>query len=171
MKTNLLTNKKLWFDNIFFFISFLWYLPYWDYNNDDDYVSKRITDSGMIDKFPLKAGCVNGSILNGNKKPVLFCFVLNKPLGYKIFCSPETVHFKKINETVQDNVTFYLEDDNNKEVNFNGETLSFTLQLLKIWTTKRVSKNLKLVNVAWVDVTDLLQKTFLVIWLLKAVMY
>ena len=28
-------------------------------------------------------------------------------------------------------VTFYLEDDNNEEVNFNGKTLTFTLQLIK----------------------------------------
>ena len=29
---------------------------------------------------------------------------------------------------------FYLEDDNNEEVDFNQETLTFTLQMIKIWT-------------------------------------
>ena len=29
-------------------------------------------------------------------------------------------------------MTFYLEDDNNEEVDFNQETLTFTLQMIKI---------------------------------------
>ena len=29
-------------------------------------------------------------------------------------------------------MTFFLEDGNNEEVNFNGETLTFTLQMIKI---------------------------------------
>ena len=39
---------------------------------------------------------------------------------------------KKINKSVLNTITFYLEDDNNKEVDFNGETLTFTLQGNKI---------------------------------------
>ena len=41
-------------------------------------------------------------------------------------------------------MSFYLEDDNNEEVDFNGETLTFTLQMIKIKTNKRAFKNLKL---------------------------
>ena len=37
----------------------------------------------------------------------------------------------------------YLEDDINKEVNFNGETLTSTLHLIKRWNIKRASKYLK----------------------------
>ena len=29
-------------------------------------------------------------------------------------------------------MTFYLEDDKNEEVDFNGETVTFTLQMIKI---------------------------------------
>ena len=62
-----------------------------------------------------------------------FCsFVLGKPAGYKVFCEPETIHYKKINKSVLNTITFYLEDDNNEEVNFNEETLTFTLQTIKI---------------------------------------
>ena len=39
---------------------------------------------------------------------------------------------KKINKSILNAFTFYLEDDNNEEVNFNGETLTFTLQMIKI---------------------------------------
>ena len=34
-------------------------------------------------------------------------------------------------ESVLNSITFYLEDDDNEEVNFNGETFTFTLQMIK----------------------------------------
>ena len=37
-----------------------------------------------------------------------------------------------MNKSVLNRITFYLEDDNNEEVNFNEETLTFTLQMIKI---------------------------------------
>ena len=37
----------------------------------------------------------------------------------------------KINKTVLDIITFYLEDTNKEETSFNGETITFTLQLVK----------------------------------------
>ena len=75
---------------------------------------------------------INGSILDGLRQPILFSFVLDKPSGYKVFCQPETIHYKKINKSVLKTITFYIEDNNNNEVDFNGETLTFTLQKIKI---------------------------------------
>ena len=31
-------------------------------------------------------------------------------------------------------ITFYLEDDNNEDVDFNGETLTYTLQMIKFYS-------------------------------------
>ena len=73
-----------------------------------------------------------GSVVNGVRQPILYSFVLDKPSVYKVFCGPETIHYKKINKSVLNTITFYLEDDNNKVVDFNGETLTFTLQMIKI---------------------------------------
>ena len=70
----------------------------------------------------MKCDCINGSIQNSSRQPILFSFVLDKPAGYKVFCEPETIHYKKINKSVLNTITFYLEDDNNEEVNFNEET-------------------------------------------------
>ena len=39
---------------------------------------------------------------------------------------------KKINKSVLSHITFYLEDDDYKAVDFNGEMISFTCQLIKI---------------------------------------
>ena len=80
----------------------------------------------------MKCDCIDGSVVHGARQPILFSFVLDKPAGYKVFCEPETIHYKKINKSVLNTIMFYLEDDNNKEVNFNGETLTFTLEMIKI---------------------------------------
>ena len=61
-----------------------------------------------------------------------FGFVSDKPSEYKVFCEPETKHYKKINKSVWNTITFYLEDDIHEEVDFNGETLTFTLRMVKI---------------------------------------
>ena len=80
----------------------------------------------------MKSDCIDGSIQDGVRQPILFSFNLDKPCGYKVFCEPETIHYKKINKSVLNTITFYSEDNNNAEVNFHQETLTFTLQMIKI---------------------------------------
>ena len=75
---------------------------------------------------------INGSVVNSLRQPIIFSFVLDKLPGHKVFCEPETVHYKKIKKSILNTITFYLEDDNDKEVDFNGETLTFTLKKNKI---------------------------------------
>ena len=59
-------------------------------------------------------------------------------------------------------ITFYLEDNNNQEVSFNGETLTFTLQMIKIQTNSWAFKNLKLIVIALVVNITVVQKVLLV---------
>ena len=80
----------------------------------------------------MKCDVIDGSVVNGSREPTLFSFVLNKPAGYKVLCKPETIHHQKVSKSVLKTITFYLEDNNNEEVTFNRETLSFTLQMIKI---------------------------------------
>ena len=80
----------------------------------------------------MKCDAIDGSIQDGVRQPILFSFVLDKPAGYKVFCEPETRHYKKINKSLLNTINFYLEYDKNKEVDFNRETLTFTLQMIKI---------------------------------------
>ena len=80
----------------------------------------------------MKCDCIDGSIQDGIRQPILFSFVLDKTSGYKVFCELETIHYKKINKSVLNTITFYLEDNKNNEVSFNRKTLSFTLQMNKI---------------------------------------
>ena len=120
------------FDEKSFFYTLLGFTPYWDYKPGVYSSDKVILNLNTINKIHLKCDCIDGSIQDGVRQAILYSFVLDKPAGYKIFCEPETIHYKKISKSVQNTVTFYLEDDNNEEVNFNGETLSFTLQMIKI---------------------------------------
>ena len=80
----------------------------------------------------MKCDCIDGSIQDGVRQPILFSFVLDKPSGYKVFCELETIHYNRINKSVLNTITFYLEDDNNNEVNFSQGTWTFTLQMIKI---------------------------------------
>ena len=129
------------FDKQSFFHTLLGFSPYWDYKpNNSSHVlipgvypsDKIILNLNTTDKIHLKCDCIDGSIQDGVRQPILFTFVLDKPSGFKIFCEPETIHYKKINKSVLNNITFYLEDDSNNEVNFNQETMTFTLQMIKI---------------------------------------
>jgi len=94
-KNNLITNKLLRFDKNSFFNSLLGFILYWDYKNNNESVSQKITDLSTIDNIHLRADCIGGSVVDGIKKPILYSFVLKKPPGSKIFCSPETVHYKR----------------------------------------------------------------------------
>ena len=121
------------FDEKSFFSTILGFTSGWDYKHYNQYYSQKILNLSSTKKIHLKCNCINGSIQDGIRQPILFSFVLDKPSGYKIFCEPKTIHFyKKTNKSVLNTISFYLEDDNNEKVDFNGETLTFTLQMIKI---------------------------------------
>ena len=85
-----------------------------------------------IDKVHLKCDCIQGSIVNGIREPILFSFALSSPPGHKIYKEPRFKLFKKVNKLVLSHITFYFGDDDHKPVDFNNETISFTCQLIKI---------------------------------------
>ena len=152
MKTKIILNFKdedrrmfglgtLRFSERSFFHTLLGFTPYWDYKPTNSnnvaipgvYISdKIILNLNTIDKIHLKCDAIDGSIQDGVRQPILFSFVLDKPAGYKIFHEPERIHYKKIKKSVVNTITFYLENNDHKEVDFNGETLTFTLQMIKI---------------------------------------
>ena len=70
--------------------------------------------------------------MNGIREPILYYLALDQPPGHKIHKEPKIKLFKKINKRVLSHIKFYLEDDDYKPVDFNGETISFTCQLIKI---------------------------------------
>ena len=120
------------FDETSFFHTLMGFTPYWDYKPTGGYISDKILNLSTVKKIHLKCDVIDGSVVNSIRQPILYSFVLDKPSGFKVFSEPETIHYKKINKSVLNTITFYLEDDNNEEVDFNGETLTFALQMIKI---------------------------------------
>ena len=123
-----------------FFHTLLKFDPYWAYKPTNvfnsiapgTYINDSVLNLNTINKVFPNCDCIDGSIQDGVRQPILSSFVLDKPSGYKVFCEPETIHYKKINKFVLNTITFYLEDNDHKEVDFNGETWTFTLEMIKI---------------------------------------
>ena len=80
----------------------------------------------------MESDVIDGSVVKRKREPILFSFVIDKPPAYKTFCELETNHFKKLKKTVLNTITFHSGKNNHEEFNFNGETLIFTLQRIKI---------------------------------------
>ena len=139
LKSNLKTNQTLNSTNKSFFYTILGFTRSHSYPLDDIdgfyqliaglYKSDRPINITGIDKILLKCDCINRSIVNGVREPILYTFVLSSPPGRKIYKEPRVKLFKKINKSVLSHITFYFEDDDHKPVDFNNETVSFTCQL------------------------------------------
>ena len=123
-----------------FFLTLLGFEPYWDYKPTNSirfgiptaYISGIILNLNITNKYHLKCDNIDGSVVDGLRQPILYNFVLEKLPGYKVFCEPETLYYKKINKSILITIVFYLENDNNKEADFNQKTLTFTLQMIKV---------------------------------------
>ena len=142
LKANLKTNQTLIFTEKSFFYTNLGFTRSRSYPLDDIYGFYQLTSGSYksdkpinitgIDKIHLKSDCIQGSIVNGVREPILFNFTLSSPPSYEVFTDPRVKLFKKINKSVLSHITFYFKDDDHKSVDFNGETKSFTCQLIRI---------------------------------------
>ena len=102
------------------------------YYKAGEHVSEKVINIMPINKIHLKCNCIDGSIVNGLREPILFTFSLDKAPGFKIFKEPKIILYKKLNTDKLSHIKFYLEDDSRNPVSFQGETLTFTIQLIKI---------------------------------------
>ena len=142
LKSNLKINQTLIFTEKSFFYTILGFNQSRSYPLDDvdgfyqliagSYKSDRPINNTGIDKIHLKCDCIQGSIVNGIRQPILYSFALSAPPGHKIYKEPRIKLFKKVNKSVLSHITFYFEDDDYKAVDFHNETISFTCQLIKI---------------------------------------
>ena len=142
LKSNLKINQTFIFTEKSFFYTILGFTQSRSYPLDDIegfyqmipglYKSDKPINITGIDKIRLKCDCIQGSIVNGKREPILYSFALSSPPGHKIYNEPRIKLCKKINKSVLSHITFSFEDDDHKTVDFNGETISFTCQLINI---------------------------------------
>ena len=77
-----------------------------------------------IDKIQLKCACFIGSIVNGVNERTLYSFVLDKPTGNKIDKETKIKFIKKVFDCGLSHIAFCLKDDDDKQVDFKGKTIS-----------------------------------------------
>ena len=95
LKSNLKPNQTLIFTKKPFFCRVLDFIRSRSYSLDDiDVLYQLIAKSHKsnepnnctgIDKVQLKCDCVNGSIMDGAREPILYSFALNSPPGLKVY--------------------------------------------------------------------------------------
>ena len=83
------------FDEKSFFNTVLGFTSDWDYKHYNEYISQKIVNLSTTNKIHLKCDVIDGSVVTGWRQPILYSFLLYKPVGYKVFSQPETFHFKK----------------------------------------------------------------------------
>ena len=66
-----------------------------------------------------------------SKDSILLSFPLKAPSDCKISCDPKLHFHKNLAKHVLINKTFYKEDDDEIKIDFNGETMTFSLQVKK----------------------------------------
>ena len=125
MKTDLLLTRfgetfgTLKFDENFF-CRRLGFTQYWDYKPSNASLAdstgvcttEKSINLSTIDKNHWKCRCIDGSVVKGEREPILVSFILDKPPGYKFFCHPERINYKKTYKCVWNTITFYFENDN-----------------------------------------------------------
>ena len=105
LKSNLKTNQTLIFTEKSFFYTILGFTRSLSYPLDDIdglyqltsvlYKSDRPINITGIDKTHLKCDCIQGSIVNGIREPILFSFALFSSPGQKSFKKLRIKLFKK----------------------------------------------------------------------------
>ena len=142
IKSNLKNNQTLNFTYKKFYSTILGFPQSHSYPLDDNdgfyqliaglYKKDKPNNNTGIDKVHSKRDCVTVSLINSNRESILSSFAFSSPPGHKIYKEPRIKLFKKINKPVLSHITFYLEEDDHRPVEFNGETISFSCQLIKV---------------------------------------
>ena len=117
-KSKLKINQTLIFTQRSFFYTILGFTQARSYPLDDidgfyqliagSYRSDKPINITGIDKIHLKCDCIQGSIVNGIREPILYSFALSSPPGHKIYKEPSVKLFKKINKSVLSHITFFF---------------------------------------------------------------
>ena len=79
MESRLETTTVLGFDEKSILETFLGITAHWDFKPNIDYLSRNTVNLTTIAKIHSTCDANFGSILNGVREPILFCFALDKP--------------------------------------------------------------------------------------------
>ena len=105
LKSKLKTNQTLIFFNKSFLYTILGCTQSRSFPLDDidgfyqltagSYIGDRPVNITGIDKIHLKCDRIHGSIVNGEREPILYSFALSSPPGYKVYKEPKIKHLRR----------------------------------------------------------------------------
>ena len=104
LKTKLILTRfggyfgTLRFDERRFLNTLSGFTPYWDFKPTNAihadsprvYTSDKFLNLDKIDKIQLKCDVIDGNVARRIREPIIFSFLLNKPIGFEVFLEAET---------------------------------------------------------------------------------
>ena len=94
--------------------------------------SEKLVAINPIDKVHPKCDCINESFVNGIRDHFLCSFNLDNPQIINYLPPQRQNYIKKITTDRLGLIRLYIVNSDTMPVDFSGETLTFTIQLIKI---------------------------------------
>ena len=81
---------------------------------------------------------------SGNNTEILYTFTLTEPSGYLINIKPTNILYQSVTKDRMEYIEFHIKDKRGRPIDFNGDVLSFTLQLIRQSHSHKYRLRLKL---------------------------
>ena len=94
-----------------------------------NYTSQKIVDIIGFSTINIHCNVISGFKDNGNNTDILYTFTLTEPPSYLINITPTNILYQNVAKDRIEYIEFHIKDEHGRPIDFNGDVLSFTLQL------------------------------------------
>ena len=94
-----------------------------------NYKSQKIIDIMGFSTVNIHSNVLSGVKDNGNNTDILYTFTLTEPPGYLINIIPTNILYQNVTKDRIEYIEFHIKDEHGRPIDFNGDVLSFTLDL------------------------------------------
>ena len=94
------------------------------------YTSQKIVDIMGFSTINIHCNVISGVKDNGNNTEILYSFTLTEPTGYLMNIIPFIILYQNVTKDRIEYIEFHTKDEHGRPIDFNGDVLSFTLQLV-----------------------------------------
>ena len=94
--------------------------------------SENIVNILSVNSILVNADIIGGSYVNGSSKQVIYSFFPSVGPGYKIIESPKNLIYLPVTRHRVDSINIRLTDQNGKDLDLRGETLTIRLHLREV---------------------------------------
>ena len=94
------------------------------------YTTNKIVDIMGLKNINIHCNIISGAKDNGKDTDILFTFNLTEPPGYLINIIPTNILYQNVTKDRIEYIEFHIKDEHGRPIDFNGDALSFTLNLV-----------------------------------------